>query len=65
MVVSSLILSFFDDFWNRVGVPVHLIALWLGIALTLCALVFYAVHAYKSLQEMNGREEKTENAKKN
>ena len=65
VVVSSLILSFFDDFWHRVGVPVHLIALWLGIALTLCALVFYAVNAYKSLQETNGREEKAENTKKN
>ena len=40
-------------------------ALWLGIALAFCALVFYAVNAYKSLQETNGREEKSENTKKN
>lgn len=42
MVVCSLILSFFHEYFATLGVPVHLILLWISVALTLCALVFYA-----------------------
>ena len=50
LVVSSLILSFFHEFFTRVGVPVHLILLWMAVALTLCALVFYATDCVKQLK---------------
>lgn len=51
LVVCSLILSFFHASWTRIGVPVHRILLWTGVAATLCALVFYASNCVKQLKE--------------
>ena len=52
LVVASLLLSFFADWFNRVvGVPVHLIVLWCAVALTLYAFVFYARDAARIMAE--------------
>ena len=45
VVVSALIACFFSDWFFSVGVPVHLILLWTGVALTLCALAIYTRRA--------------------
>ena len=50
-VVCALILSFFHAFFTRIGFPLHLILLWVSVALTLCALVFYAGQCVKQLKE--------------
>lgn len=49
-VVCSLVLSFFYDFFIGIHFPLHLILIWAGVALTLCALVFYAQNAVKLLK---------------
>ena len=41
LMVSSLILAFFGDWFNKIGFSLHLIVLWCAVALTLAALVFY------------------------
>ncbi len=46
-VVCALILTFFKAAFDSIGVPVHLIVLWIAVALTLAALVFYANNAWK------------------
>ena len=51
-VVSSLILSFFHDFFLRINFPLHLILIWLGMTLTLCAFVFYLQNALKLLKNV-------------
>ena len=51
LVVCSLILSFFHEYWTRIGVPVHRILLWIAVVTTLCALVFYAASCVKQLKE--------------
>lgn len=50
-VVCALILSFFHAFFTRIGFPLHVILLWVSVALTLCALVFYAGQCVKQLKE--------------
>lgn len=40
-MVTGLVLCFFEEQFTALGVPVHLIVLWLAVALTLAALVFY------------------------
>lgn len=50
LVVSSLILSFFHAFFDRIGFPLHLILLWAAVALTLCALLFYARDCVRQLK---------------
>lgn len=47
VMVCSLLLTFFADYIA----PVHLIVLWCAVALTLCALVFYARGAILQLRE--------------
>ncbi|MBE5781975.1 MAG: CDP-alcohol phosphatidyltransferase family protein [Clostridiales bacterium] len=50
-VVSSLVLSFFQPEFASLGCPVHLILMWIAVALTLSALVFYgrsAIEKYKA-----------------
>ena len=49
-VVSSLILSFFYDFFLRIQFPLHLIFIWLGVALTLGAFAFYLQNALKLMK---------------
>lgn len=51
LVVSSLVLSFFAPEFAQLGLPVHLIVLWCAVALTLCALIFYARNALRLLDE--------------
>lgn len=54
LVVSSLILSFFHDYFLSINFPLHLILIWCGVALTLCAFVFYthnALKLYKNAQK--------------
>ena len=51
-VVCALISCFFHEgLQSACGFPVHTALLWLGVALTLCALVFYArrgIRLYKA-----------------
>ena len=49
-VVSSLLLSFFQPEFANLGFPVHLILLWIAVALTLSALVFYGKSAVKKFK---------------
>ena len=51
IMVLSLIASFFHEQWAAWGFPLHLILLWTAVALTLCALVFYARQCMKQLKE--------------
>ena len=45
VVVSALIACHFSTWFDALGVPVHLILLWTGVALTLCALAIYTRRA--------------------
>lgn len=58
LVVSSLILSFFHDFFTRIHFPLHLILIWCAVALTLCALVFYANDSLKSYRSARNNQQK-------
>lgn len=51
-LVTSLLLSFFskEPFFLSLGFPLHMVLLWIGVALALCALVFYAKSAWKKLK---------------
>ena len=49
-VVSALILSFFYDFFLKIHFPLHLILIWVGVALTLCAFIFYLQNCLKLLK---------------
>ena len=51
VVVSALIACFFSDWFFSVGVPAHLILLWTGVALTLCALTVYTRQALALYRE--------------
>jgi len=51
LVVSALVLSFFAKDWFHTF-PLHLIFLWCGVALTLCALVFYGKSALAKLKDV-------------
>lgn len=46
-VVCALILTFFQSAFDAIQVPVHLIVLWIAVALTLTALAFYAKSAWR------------------
>lgn len=50
MVVLSLIACFFHEFFGSIGVPVHLILIWAGVAMALMALGFYAWRAIQRLK---------------
>lgn len=50
VVVSGLILCFFHKYFISLGISVHLIVLWCGIALTICALFFYGKKALYQLK---------------
>ena len=48
MMVGALILCFFGNwFMERVGYPVHLLAIWCAVCLTLCALAYYIRRALR------------------
>lgn len=49
-VVASLVLSFFQPEFLTLGFPVHLILMWIAVALTLSALVFYGKSAWKKFK---------------
>jgi cardiolipin synthase len=51
MVVLSLIACFFHEFFAKVGVPVHIILIWVGVAMALMALGFYAARAIQRLKK--------------
>lgn len=51
MVVLSLIACFFHEFFAKVSVPVHLILIWVGVAMALMALGFYAARAIQRLKK--------------
>ncbi len=57
-VVCGLVLCFFHERFAGLGVPVHLIVLWCGVALTLAALVHYGTDAVRQIKAMKegGRE---------
>lgn len=48
--ISALILGFFHDYFVSIGYMVDLWLLWLSVALCFCALVDYAIGAYKKLK---------------
>ena len=50
VMVLSLIASFFHETFTKWGFPLHLILLWTAVALTLCALVFYARDSWNQYQ---------------
>ncbi len=53
VTVSALILCFFAEYFAAWGLPpLHVYCLWAGVALTLCALVFYARSAYAQLRAL-------------
>ena len=52
-MLTGLILCFFEEKFTALGVPVHLIVLWLAVALTLAALVFYVRRALQWVREEN------------
>ena len=49
-MVLSLIAAFFHEQFEALGFPLHLYLLWTAVALTLCALVFYAADCVKKLK---------------
>ena len=51
IMVLSLIAAFFHEQFEAWGFPLHLYLLWTAVALTLCALVFYASDCVKKLRE--------------
>lgn len=51
MFIASLFLSFFHDFFEKTGFPLDIIFLWISVALSYVALVYYAVHAYKLIKD--------------
>ena len=52
VLIAALILCFFTDRIRDAGwPPIQLYVLWTGVVLALCALVFYAVHAWKQLKK--------------
>ena len=51
VIVSALIACHFRDWFISVGVPVHLILLWTGVVLTLCALAVYTKRAISLYHE--------------
>ena len=50
VVVLTLVACFFHEFFASIGVPVHLILIWLGVAMALCALGFYAGRAVQRIR---------------
>ena len=52
LMVMSLIASFFHEQFTAWGFPLHLYLLWAAVALTICALVFYAAQCLKKLREI-------------
>ena len=55
-VVCSLILSFFHAFFDGLGFRLHVYLLWIAVALTLCALVFYAANCVRQLKEKHKKD---------
>ena len=60
-VVCALISCFFHEWLTETfGFPVHTVLLWVGVALTLCALGVYMKQAIGQYREAKRREEKGE-----
>lgn len=55
LFIVALVLSFFHDFFATWVLPLDVIFIWASVALTLAALVFYAVNAYKVLKDGSGK----------
>lgn len=55
-VVASLLLSFFGDWFDGLGFPLHRILLWCAVGLTLAALAYYSTNAVRLWNEA-GREQ--------
>ena len=52
LVVTGLLLCFFGPWLTEhLGFPLHAVIVWCSVALTVCALVFYAVSAVRMLRE--------------
>ena len=56
-VVLSLVACFFHEYFVKIGVPVHLILIWIGVAMALCALAFYVRRAIERLHAAEEGEE--------
>lgn len=58
-VVCALLSCFFhEQLAEALGFPLHLLLLWLGVALTLTALVIYGVQSIKKLRQAEKTAEK-------
>ena len=62
VMVCSLICAFFYEYFDSIGLPVYLWLLYLAVALTVGALVYYGADALKKLRQKNegAADEKTE-----
>ena len=50
VMVCSLLCAFFYGYFDSIGMPVYLWLLWAAVALTVCALVYYAADIIKKLR---------------
>ena len=53
VMVLSLICAFFYEYFDAAGLPVYLWLLYLAVGLTICALVYYGIQAWKQLKNLN------------
>ena len=53
VMVCSLICAFFYEYFDSIGLPVYLWLLYLAVALTVGALVYYGADALKKLRQKN------------
>ena len=50
LMVSALLTAFFYEYFDGIGAPVYLWLLYAAVALTVCALVYYAADVRKQLK---------------
>ena len=51
VVVTSLVLCFFSDYFMSIGFPLHLYLIWVGVGLALYAFGYYVRMSIKILRE--------------
>ncbi|NLJ65000.1 MAG: CDP-diacylglycerol--glycerol-3-phosphate 3-phosphatidyltransferase [Christensenellaceae bacterium] len=45
-IFTALILCFFHKYFDNIGIQIHLILLWIGVVLSVCAFFYYARSIY-------------------
>ena len=53
LMVCSLLCAFFYEYFDSIGTPVYLWLLYAAVALTVCALIYYARNAFNQLKQKN------------